>query len=67
MSELKNFTDELAVLLRKHNVAIIAKGGKEPSELSAEIGFQFGIHNKWVGRHHLTSYDLDNKQLNKDK
>ena len=61
-NELKEFKNELAILLRKHNVAIIAKTGKEPDDLLSEVGFQFGIHNKWVGRHHVTAYDLDGKQ-----
>ena len=60
MDKLKSFQDELAALLRKYDVAIIAKAGKEPEDLLAEVGFQFNyIHNKWVGRHHVTAYDLD--------
>ena len=63
MSELKSFKNELASLLRKYDVAIIAKGGKEPDDLLAEVGFQFNhIHNKWLGRHHVAAYDLDGKQ-----
>ena len=63
MEELTEFKNELAELLRKHGVAIIVKGGKEPDDLLAEVGFQFNyIHNKWIGRHHVTAYDLDGKQ-----
>ena len=63
MEELTEFKNELAELLRKHGVAIIAKGGKDPDDLLAEVGFQFNyIHNKWIGRHHVTAYDLDGKQ-----
>tara|TARA_R110000822_G_scaffold307119_1_gene433858 strand:+ start:705 stop:896 length:192 start_codon:yes stop_codon:yes gene_type:complete len=63
MNELNAFKVELANLLRKYDVAIIAKGGKEPDDLLAEVGFQFNhIHNKWIGRHHVTAYDLDGKQ-----
>ena len=63
MDEFEKFKSELAILLRKHDVAIVAKGGKEPDDLLAEVGFQFyHIHNKWVGRHHVTAYDLDGKQ-----
>ena len=63
MDKLSVFQKELAALLRKHNAAIIAKGGKEPDDLIAEVGFQFNhMHNKWVGRHHVTAYDLDNNQ-----
>lgn len=63
MNELIEFKVELANLLRKHDVAIIAKGGRDPDDLIAEVGFQFKhIHNKWIGRHHVTAYDLDGKQ-----
>ena len=54
------FKKELAELLDKHGAAIIAKSGRGiQHDCSVEIGFQFGIHNKWVGRHHVTGYDLD--------
>lgn len=58
--ELNKFQKELAALLRKYDVAIIAKGGKDQDDLLAEVGFQFNhIRNTWVGRHHVTAYDLD--------
>ena len=63
MDKLSAFEIELAALLRKYNAALISKSGKEPDDLTSELGVQFShIHNKWFGRHHLTAYDLDNKQ-----
>jgi len=53
------FKKELGELMIKYNVAIIAKSNKHSDDLSIEIGFQFGIHNKWVGRHHFTAYDIN--------
>lgn len=62
-TKCEEFTTELAVLLRKHHVAIIAKSGRGVEfDMSVDIGFQFGACNKWVNRHHVTGYDLDGKQ-----
>jgi len=58
MRELEEFKKELGELLDKHQAAIIAKSNKNNDDLSVEIGFQFGIHNKWLGRHHITKHDL---------
>jgi hypothetical protein len=59
MRQLESFKKELGQLLKKHNVSIIAKSNNNDNDMSVEIGFQFGIHNKWFGRHHLTAYDID--------
>lgn len=58
MTNLDEFNKELAELLRKHGSAIIAKSNNNEEDLSVEIGVQFGIHNKWYGRHHITPNDL---------
>ncbi len=58
MVDLELFDKELAELLKKHNAAIIAKSNKDSQDSSVEIGFQFGIHNKWYGRHHITAFDI---------
>ena len=51
---MEEFKKELAAVLRKHDVAIIAKG------TNAEVGFQVRkIANKWTGQLHVTAYDLD--------
>lgn len=59
MTELDKFKKELAELLDKHSVAIIAKSVNHINDLSVEIGFQFGIRNEWTGRHHLTKHDIN--------
>lgn len=65
MTDLDSFNKELAELLHKHSAAIIAKSNKNDDDMSVEIGFQFGIHNKWYGRHHITSHDI--KRIPKSK
>jgi hypothetical protein len=62
MIDLDLFNSDLAELLNKHKVAIIAKSNKDDEDSSVEIGFQFGIHNKWYGRHHITAHDLNKEQ-----
>lgn len=58
MSELTEFKEELAALLKKHNVAIVGKSLID-NDLSINIGFQFNYtRNYWSDRHHLTDYDL---------
>lgn len=61
MSNSEEFNKELAELLRKYNAAIIVKSNRNPDDTSVEIGFQFGIHNKWHGRNRVTAYDMDGK------
>ena len=57
---MRAFEKELAELLRKHGVALIAKSLRDENDLAVELGFQKGlIKNKWTGRHHVTAYDLD--------
>lgn len=62
MSNSEDFNKELADLLRKYNAAIVAKSNKDKDDASVEIGFQFGIHNKWHGRHHITAFDMDGEK-----
>jgi len=67
---MEEFYSELSKLLEKHNVAIIAKSNKDDDDFSVEIGFQFGMNNKWVGRHHVTGCDMKDViylQTNEDK
>ncbi|CAM0033047.1 hypothetical protein VPHK121_0089 [Vibrio phage K121] len=58
MVDLDLFNSDLAELLDRHKVAIIAKSNKDHEDSTIEIGFQFGIHNKWYGRHHITANDV---------
>lgn len=58
---MKEFKKELAELLEKHNVALICQSNKDKKDMSVEIGFQAmsdGFKNEWIGRHHITNYDL---------
>ena len=64
---MEDFKLELAALLRKHKVAIVCHSNKNNNDFSVEIGFQnmnmkYDFKTEWVGRHHVTSYDLDSKQ-----
>ena len=56
---MEDFKAELAELLKKHKVYIIAKSNKRNDDFSVEIGFQSGVVNSWSGRHHLGGYDLE--------
>jgi len=57
---MEDFKAELAVLLRKHDVYIVAKSNANESDFSIEIGFQtLGGKSDWTNRHHLGAYDLD--------
>jgi hypothetical protein len=58
------FKKELADLLRKHHVYIVARGGKNDKSLDREVGFQKDGKNEWQGRSHLGGYDIDGKQSN---
>ena len=60
---IDHFKEELADLLHKHNVAIIAERGESDNPLAVQIGFMRGMYEKeWTNRHHITSYDLDGDQ-----
>lgn len=57
------FEQELATLLKKYKVAIIARDLKDDNSLSVEIGFQKEwINNTWTGRHHVGHYDLNEEE-----
>lgn len=65
---MKKFEIELAELLRRHGVALIAKSLRDENDLGIEIGFQKNlVINKWTGRHHVTAYDLDGVNTSKFK
>ena len=60
---MEEFKKELAELLRKHEMYIVAKSNLNNKDYSVEIGFQTGFENtNWVGRHHLGAYDIDGIQ-----
>ena len=64
---MDEFKLELAILLEKHNVAIICKSFINKDDHSVAIGFQDmtnGFKNEWSGRLHLCGFDLES--LNKD-
>ena len=61
---MDEFKKELALLLEKHNVAIICHSNKNKDDHSVEIGFQDmanGFKNEYTGRHHLGGFDLTQK------
>lgn len=54
------FEQELAILLNKYKIAIIARDLKDENSLSVEVGFQKDrINNTWTGRHHVGGCDLE--------
>jgi len=58
---MKEFKNELADLLEKHQVAIVCHSNKNKDDFSTEIGFQDmknGFKNEYTGRHHLGGFDL---------
>lgn len=57
---MEEFREELAELLRKHGIYIVAKSNTNENDFSIEIGFQnLGGDSEWSGRHHLGAYDID--------
>lgn len=62
---MEGFKNELAQLLKKHNVYIIAKSNKDKDDMSLEIGFQKHTTNSWTGRHHLGGMDLEHTYVEK--
>ena len=55
---MKDLTEELSILLSKYKVALICRSAND-NDSSVEIGIQdCKANNLWLGRHHLTGYDL---------
>ena len=67
---MADFKEELAVLLKKHDVALMCRiKGVDNLRTYREVGFQYmsdGCRNEWTGRDHLTSYEILCKQVAKD-
>ena len=60
---MNEFKAELAVLLRKHGVYIVAKSNSHKNDMSVEIGFMdTDLNTNWTDRHHLGAYDIDGRQ-----
>lgn len=60
MSINKEFEKELSELLNRYGMAIICESQKNEDDTSVQIGFQdCNFRNTWVGRHHVTGYDLN--------
>ena len=54
------FQYELSQLLNKYGYAIICESQKNENDTTVQIGFQDSkMINTWVGRHHVTGYDLE--------
>ena len=64
---MKEFTEELEELLKKHGVYIVAKSNEHDRDFSVEIGFQkLDGTNEWTGRHHLGAFDLGANKIIKE-
>lgn len=55
---MDEFKSDLAKLLAKHEVSLVCRSALNYDDYSVEIGFQHGVHNEWIGRHHITPHDL---------